>query len=180
MKKSPAYLLYGILISFLLIACNSEETLQTYFVDHLETPDFMSADIPTSVVNLDKATLTLEQKAAYKSVERLNFLGFKINDTNGLKYDTELTRVKAILNTEKYNELMEFSDSGNRFVIKYLGDENSADEVIVFGSSKEMGFGIVRILGNNMQANQMATLATALQSADFDESKLEGIFNFFK
>lgn len=180
MKIAIKYTLFSLLVTMSLISCNTGESLQTYFVDNQEAADFVSADIPTSIVKLDESTLTEEQKEAYKSVQRLNFLGYKTSETNMVTYTAELAKVKTILNDEKYTELMEFRDSGMTFVVKYLGDDDSAEEVIVFGSSKEMGFGIVRILGNNMRPEQMATLANAVQSADFDESQLEGITNFFK
>lgn len=180
MKKSIKYTVFSLLAFMSLVSCNTGESLQTYFVDHQETPDFISADIPTSVVNLDEATLTDDQKEAYKSVQRLNFLGYKTNETNMATYTTELAKVKTILNDVKYNELLEFSDSGNKFIVKYLGDDDSAEEVIVFASSKDMGFGIVRILGDNMRPEQMATLANVVQNAEFDQSQLQGITDFFK
>ncbi len=180
MKQSIKYTVFSLLAFISLVSCNNGESLQTYFVDHQETADFISADIPTSVVSLDETTITDDQKAAYNSVQRLNFLGYKMNDTNMATYTTELAKVKSILNNVKYNELLEFSDSGNKFVVKYLGDDESAEEVIVFASSKEMGFGIVRILGNNMRPEQMATLASAVQNAEFDQSQLQGITDFFK
>ena len=43
-----------------------------------------------------------------------------------------------------------------------------------------MGFGIVRILGNNMRPEQMATLVDAVQNADFDASQFQEITDFFK
>ncbi|OBX22276.1 MULTISPECIES: DUF4252 domain-containing protein [Bizionia] len=181
MKKSIKYTLFSLLVAMSLISCNSGESLQTYFVDNQEKADFVTADIPTSIVELDEATLTDEQKEAYKSVQRLNFLGFKASETNMATYNTELAKVKAILSDVKYTELMEFRDSGMTFVISYLGDDDSAEEVIVFGSSKEMGFGVVRILGDNMRPEQIGTLASAVQNTNFEDSdQLKDIVNFFK
>lgn len=181
MKKAIQYIMFSLVASLVLVSCDTSASLQTYFVDHQEQADFMSVDIPTSIVSLDNETLTNEQKEAYKSVNRLNFLGYKTTEDNMATYTTELAKVKAILSDVKYTDLMEFSDSGNKFVIKYLGDDESADEVIVFGSSKEMGFGIVRILGNDMRPEQMATLAIVMQNANFDDtSQLKGIVDFFK
>lgn len=88
--------------------------------------------------------------------------------------------MKTILSDSKYNELMEFSDKGNKIYVKYIGTEEDADEVVVFGSSKEMGFGIVRILGDDMSPDKMVTLISALQGADIGEDQIENIMNFFK
>ncbi|EGV44030.1 DUF4252 domain-containing protein [Bizionia argentinensis JUB59] len=181
MKTAIKYTIFSLLAAISLASCNSGETLQTYFVDRQETIDFMSADIPTSIVIMDETTLTKEQKAAYKSVQRLNFLGYKTTESNLATYTTELAKVQTILSDVKYTELMEFNDSGNKIVIKYLGDDDSAEEIIVFASSKETGFGIVRVLGDSMRPEEMATLVSAIQNTNFeDSSQLKGIIDFFK
>lgn len=180
MKTSIKTILFGLLVTLLLASCNNGPTLQTYFVDNQEAPNFVSADIPTSIVSLDEATMSDDQKEAYNSVKRLNFLGYKMSETNADVYNSELTKVKAILKDKKYIELMEFSDQSMKFEIKYIGDDDSAEEVVIFANSPDMGFGIVRVLGNKMKPDQMATLVDAVQKADFDQSKLNGITDFFK
>ena len=75
---------------------------------------------------------------------------------------------------------MEFNDKGNKIVVKYIGDDDEADEVIVFGSSEELGFGVVRVLGSNMNPEKMVTLMDAMQKANVDENELQDIMNFFK
>src|SRR5690606_15897532 len=132
---------------------------------HQESKNFMTQDIPISMLKIDESKFNSEQKEAYNSVSRLNFLGFKANETNAETLKVELAKVKTILSNDKYNDLMEFSDRGNKIVVKYLGDDE-ADEVIVFGSSKEMGFGIVRVLGDDMSPNKMVTLVSILQGAN--------------
>ena len=75
---------------------------------------------------------------------------------------------------------MEFNDKSAKIIVKYLGNDDKAEEFIVFASSKDMGFGIVRILGNNMSPEKMMTLADAMKNSKIDESQLGGIMNFFK
>src|SRR5690554_7201088 len=77
MNPSIKLTFFSLLACIMLVSCNNGESLQTYFVDNQETPDFISADIPTTIVELDQTTLTEDQKEAYNSVKRLNFLGFK-------------------------------------------------------------------------------------------------------
>ncbi|WP_142783543.1 DUF4252 domain-containing protein [Changchengzhania lutea] len=180
MQRTIKYLLLTLIAAFTLESCNSGESLQTYFVDNQESGNFISQDIPLSMVKLDQSQFTEEQKEAYNSVSRLNFLGYKSDSTNAETFNAELSKVKAILKDDKYNDLMEFSDKGNKVIVKYIGDDDEADEVIVFGSSKELGFAIVRVLGDDMSPEKMATLVSALQTADFDTSQLEGVVDFFK
>lgn len=180
MKTSIKTIFYGLLAIIMLVSCNNGPTLQTYFVDNQESANFISADIPTSVVSLDETELSEDQKDAYNSLQKLNFLGYKMNESNTDEYKAELEKVKLILQDKKYIELMEFRDKAMKFQIKYIGDDDSAEEVIIFANSPDMGFGIVRVLGNDMRPEKIATLANAVQSADFDESQLNGITDFFK
>jgi hypothetical protein len=180
MRSSIKNILFSLLALIMLVSCNNGESLQTYFVDNQESADFLSADLPTSIVKIDEMSLSEEQKEAYKSVKRLNFLGYKATESNKETYSAELSKVKSILKDKKYNDLIEFNDKAAKIIVKYIGDDDSADEFIVFASSKETGFGIVRILGDDMRPEKMATLVDAMQNADFDESQLNGITDFFK
>ncbi len=180
MKRTVKYLFYTLFTALLLVSCASEASLQHYFVDHQESANFISQDIPISMVKLDKSNFNKEQNEAYNSVKKLNFLGYKADGTDVETYKTELKKVKTILRNKKYNELMTFNDKGRKVVVKYIGDDDEADEVVVFGSAKDMGFGIIRVLGSDMSPDKMVTLFTALQSANIDEGQIKDITNFFK
>jgi len=163
-----------------MVSCNDGKSLQTYFVENQETSNFISQDIPISMVKIDDSKFTDEQKEAYNSVKRLNFLGYRVDGTEAETFKAELAKVKTILNDEKYNDLMEFSDKGNKIIVKYIGTDDDADEVVVFGSAKEYGFGIVRVLGDDMNPDKMVTLVSAMQSANVDENQIQDFMNFFK
>ncbi|TGV02737.1 DUF4252 domain-containing protein [Flavivirga rizhaonensis] len=180
MKRTIKYTFYILFAAVLLVSCASSGSLQSYFVDNQEASNFISQDFPLSMVKLDKSNFTEEQNEAYNSVSKLNFLGYKANGNNDLTLKAEIKKVKAILSDSKYNDLMEFSDKGRKVIVKYIGTDDEADEVIVFGSAKELGFGIIRILGDDMSPDKMSTLFVALQKAKVDESQLQDIMNFFK
>ncbi|HZW62754.1 MAG TPA: DUF4252 domain-containing protein [Flavobacteriaceae bacterium] len=180
MKRTVQYILGILFVSTLFYACESEQTLQAYYVDNQETSNFMSVDIPPSIVGIDESTLTETQKKAFKSVKRLNFLGYKVTDSASTEMNTELAKIKTILKAEKYNDLIEFNDKSAKILVKYIGDDNSADEFVILGSNAEVGFGVVRVLGNNMKPEEMISLVDAMKNAKFDESKLQSIMNFYK
>lgn len=181
MKRTITKILIGCLLITAFISCNQGPTLQSYYVDNQETNNFTTIDLPTSVVSFDEAKLTDDQKQAYKSVKRLNFLGYRLQEGNEAEFKAELAKVKSILNDNKYNELMRMGNNEEgKIVIKYLGSETKIDELIVFGNSNDQGFGIVRVLGKNMQPDKMMTLVDAMQNADIDEDQLKGITEFFK
>lgn len=180
MKRTVKIFYLIITLSVVLVSCNSEPSLQRYFVDHQEQPNFISQDLPVSMVKIDKTNFTEEQNEAFESVRRLNFLGFNINDTNKDVYTAELDKVKLILKQEKYQDLMEFSDKGRKILVKYIGDDEEADEVVLFGSAEDMGFAVVRILGSDMSPEKMVTLGEALKTSNVDETQMQEMLNFFK
>lgn len=173
-------IIYTLFAAAFLVSCSSGVSLQRYFVDNQETKNFISQDVPLSMVKIDQSEFTDEQKEAYNSVSKLNFLGYKANENYAEELTAEIETVKAILSDAKYKDLMEFNDKGNKIVVKYIGDDDAADEVVVFGSSKELGFGVVRILGDNMSPDKMVTLISAMQKAGVDENQIQDIMNFFK
>ena len=179
MQRTIKFLAYALFTTVILTSCGNNASLQTYYVDNQESKSFISQDIPLSMIEIDKSNFTEAQEEAYSSVDKLNFLGFKADDSNTETYNAELKKVNTILSDPKYNELMEFSDRGNKIYVKYIGTDDEADEVVVFGSAKDMGFGIVRILGNDMNPEKMVTLISAMQNANFEEGQIENIMNFF-
>jgi hypothetical protein len=179
MQRTVKYLAYA-LITAVLTSCGNKASLQSYYVDNLEAKNFISQDFPLSMIEIDKSNFTEDQKEAYKSVDKLNFLGYRASENNAEDFKTELTKVKTILSDTQYKDLMEFNDRGNKITVKYIGTDAEADEVVVLGSAKDMGFGIVRVLGNDMNPEKMVTLITALQKADIQEGQIENIMNFFK
>ncbi|WP_299781444.1 DUF4252 domain-containing protein [uncultured Formosa sp.] len=180
--KSYNYLIaITLCLGLLLTSCNSEPTLQTYIVDHQEAPNFTTVDLPLSVLNLDESKLNEDQKTAYNSIKRLNFLGYKKETTKTDEYQTEKSKVETILNNEAYNELMVINNHGGKFTLKYLGDNDEAiNELIVYGNSKDAGFGILRVLGKNMKPSQIMSLAKVLEKGDVDMSKIKDVIGFFK
>ena len=175
-KKS----LFSLLAFSMLIGCNNNQSLQTYFVDNQETASFTTIDIPTSLVNFEDTILTDDERQAFNSVDKLNFLGFKLDSNNLDNYHAEMNRVKNILSDEKYIDLGEFSMLGSKMLVKYLGDDDIADEFIIFGNSKDVGFGVLRVLGDDMSPTKLYMLAQSMNKGSFDESKLTGLTDFFK
>ncbi|MBU2938863.1 DUF4252 domain-containing protein [Lacinutrix sp. C3R15] len=180
MKPSIKTLCYSLLAITLLVSCSNKQSLQTYFVDNQESPNFTTVDIPTSIVDFENADLTADEKEAYKSVDKLNFLGFKLDSTNQETYQVEKAKVASILEDEKYIELGDFNMFGSKLELKYIGDDNLADEFIIFGSSKEYGFGVLRVLGDDMSPAKLVRLAESMNKGKVDETQLKGIINFFK
>lgn len=170
----------ALLFTVLLAACNSSASLQEYYVDNSENPNFISLDVPASILNLQDAELTKSQRQGLESLRKLNVLAFKLNDSNYSDYEAEKAKVNAILKAERYKELMKLNSKYGKGVIKYLGEDDAIDEVIIFGSSDDKGFAIIRVLGNNMNPAQLVQLVKAVQTADYDAENLGDIGEFLK
>ncbi len=164
-----------------LFSCNQNPSLQTYFVDHQEKPNFLSIDIPVSMLNIDLTKLTVDQREAYHSVQKLNMLAYKKDSVNSADFKTEFTKVQTILDHKKYEELIRGGNATQgKFVIKYLGADDDIDEFILFGSSNDMGFAVVRILGNDMDPSKLMTLSSVLDKSKIENGQVKQMLDFFK
>ena len=162
-------------------SCNQGPTLQTYYVDNELKPGFASFDVPTSFVNVEDVDMTDEQREAYESVDKLNVLTYIEENTDAAEYKLELDKVKEILKNPDYEELMRGGNSKDgKFVVKFLGEIDNIDELIIFGNANNKGFAIARILGDDMNAGKLMSLQSVLQNAKFEDTNLNGLTDFFK
>ncbi|TBX65770.1 DUF4252 domain-containing protein [Flavobacterium silvisoli] len=168
------------LLSFLLLSCNSETTLQKYFVENSEKKGFIALDISPSILNIDKTKLTAEQKAALESFDKMNIITFQANDKNQAQYDAESKKVTAILKGKTYQELMKVGSGKDGASISYVGDENDIDEFVLFAKRKENGFAVVRILGNDMNPNNIMNMLSLLKNANVDMEQLKPLQSLIK
>ena len=70
---------------------------------------------------------------------------------------------------------MRFGSNTRGTTLKYLGEEDAIDELIVFASDSEKGFAVFRLLGENMRPDQMMTLMSSIENGDLDLSKFSGL-----
>ena len=170
----------AILVSLFLSSCNNEPTLQKYFVDSSEKKDFIALDVSPSIINIDKTKLTAEQKTALGSFDKMNVLAFKLNETNKAQYDVESQKVTKILKDKKYQELMKVGSGKDGASVSFVGDENHINEFILFAKKKENGFAVVRILGNDMNPNNILNMISLLKSSNINMDQLKPLQSLIK
>ncbi|NRB59299.1 MAG: DUF4252 domain-containing protein [Winogradskyella sp.] len=181
MKQSIKKIIAMLTLVVAFTSCNQGPSLQTYFVDNELKPGFISADLPTSLINVENVDFTDEQKEAYESIDKLNVLAFKVDVDNIEEYKEELKKVKVILKNEKYEELMRGGNSTDgKFSVNFIGDVDSIDELIVFANANDKGFLVARVLGDDMNAGKLMSLQSALKDMNFEDANLNGITDFFK
>lgn len=171
-------------LSFMLIvllaSCASQQSLQEYYVDNQENPNFISLDIPASILKMEEVELTEVQQEAVESLRKFNLLAFRKTSENVAEYKSEKAKVKEILKGDDFIELMKINSQYGKGVIKYLGEDDAIDEVIIYGDSKEQGFAIVRVLGKDMNPAHIIQLMQAIQKSDYNGEGLGEIGKFLK
>ncbi len=169
-----------IVLAIVISACSSTQSLQEYYIDNTENPNFLHLDVPTSILKLDEADLTESQKTALTSLKKLNILAFKKTDANTPQYEVEKKQVKAILSNNIYTELMKMNTDFGRATVRYLGEDDAIDEVIIYGDNDEKGFALIRVLGNDMNPAHFVQLLQAVQKSDYKGEGLGALGDFLK
>ncbi|RZJ30176.1 MAG: DUF4252 domain-containing protein [Flavobacterium sp.] len=167
-------------IAAILLSCNSEPSLQKYFVEKTEDKNFIQLDLSPSLLNINKAKLTPDEDKALASFDKMNILAFKNDGKNQAAYEAEKTKISTILKDEKYQQLMKFGQGKDGGSLSFVGDENHIDEFILFANRKENGFAVVRILGKDMSPTSVFTMMSMLKSANIDQAQLKPLTDIIK
>lgn len=161
-------------------SCASTQSLQEYFVDNAENPNFLSLDIPANILKLDEVELDDSQREVMGSLRKLNILAFRKTEANEAAYAEESAKVKAILKNPDFKELMKLNTQYGRGVVKYLGEGDAIDEVVIFGDSREKGFALVRVLGKKMNPAHFVQVMQAIQNTDLEGQGLGDLAGLLK
>ncbi len=151
------YTIYGLfLIAILsLFSCNNQVSLQRFYIDSKENDHYLSLDIPSSIIQLKENEATDEIKDIVKTIRKINFLGFQLTEETKAEFLIEKAKVKGILKQTTYQELVRLNSGKTEVMVKFLGAEDAIDEVVIYGSDKEKGFVVMRILGDKMNPAQI-------------------------
>ena len=173
---------YGIalLLSLFLSSCNSEPSLQKYFVENTENKNFIAIDVSPDILNVDKTKLSIAQSDALKSFDKMNVLAFKITDKNKAEYETERAKVDLILKDKKYQQLMKFSSGKEGAAVSFVGSDDHIEEFVFYANKKENGFAVVRILGKDMNPTAVMTMMSVLQQSNIDLEQLKPLQQLMK
>ncbi|MDC1325317.1 DUF4252 domain-containing protein [Ulvibacter sp.] len=163
-------------VAFLaLVSCGNEPSLQKYLVAKQEDDKFMKIDLAASLLQSEGSSFTEEQQDVLKTIKKVNVVAYKVEEENLDAYAIEKEIVSEIMSQDKYKTLMRFGSNTRGTTLKYLGEEDAIDELIVFASDSEKGFAVFRLLGENMRPDQMMTLMSSIENGDLDLSKFSGL-----
>ena len=170
----------SVFLSLLLMSCNSEPTLQKYFVKNTENKNFIALDVSPSILNIDQKKMSVEQKGALHSFDKMNILAFKLNEKNKDQFETESAKIDLILKDSKYQQLMKFGSGKESASISYVGSDEHIDEFVLFANRKETGFAVVRVLGKDMNPTNIMTMLSVLKESKIDLEQLKPLQQLIK
>ncbi|MGO4820954.1 MULTISPECIES: DUF4252 domain-containing protein [unclassified Flavobacterium] len=167
-------------LCLLIVSCNSEPSLQKYFVANNENSNFIAVDVSPSILNVDKSTLSLQQNTALESFDKMNVLAFKLNDKNKAQFEIEKAKVDAILKDKKYQQLMRFGNGKEGASVSYVGSDEHIEEFVLYANKKEAGFAVIRVLGKDMNPTGIMTMLQVLQKSNVDLDQLKPLQQLMK
>lgn len=173
------YFMALLLGAMTLISC-SDKSLQKYLVEKQDDDKFVKMDIAASLLQGRNSNFTQEEKDILSTIKKVNVVAYPIKENDTADFEKERNELKAILDQEQYKELTRIKSNNWNATLKYSGEEDAIDEVIVFASDDTRGFAVFRLLGENMRPDQMLKLMKSAESGDLDVSKLEGFGEIFK
>ena len=176
--KKVSYLAGMLLI--LLVSCNSKPSLQKYFVEKSQTKNFVALDIAPNFVDTDSVTLSADEQEALQSLEKLNILIFKTDSLNTQLYKTEYNNVKNLLKDEQYEELIRFGANKEGAAVYAVGKDEHIDEFVFFMHQQDNGFGVVRMLGDDMNPNNVMRMVGLLEKGNLNLEQLEPVKDLMK
>ena len=177
MKKTVLIL---VLLSLGLVSCENETSLQEFYVENQNDKQYLAFDIPASLLTGENSKLTPEQKATLETIRKVNLLGFPKKGENTTAMEEEKEKLSRILKSDKYNLLMKYGGGNRKAELYYMGEEDAIDELIVFGSDDEKGFGIARVTGDNMNPEDIIRLFKSFEKGDLEVDGLQNLNTMFK
>lgn len=160
-----------------LTSCDDGKSLQKYYVENQEDTDFMALDVPTSMFT-NSSSLEAEDKATLESIKKINVLALK-KEEDPAKFETEKQKLNEIFKDEKYQLLMKYGGGNRKAALYFTGEEDAIDELIVYGYDEEMGLGVARVLGEDMDPEKIMKLMKSIDKDNIDVEGIKGLGKIF-
>ncbi len=167
------FVFIALAFSLFLRSCSNEPSLQKFFVENAEKKDFIALDISSSILNIDEAKLSVEQKEALTSFDKMNIIAFKSTPQNQATYEAEKFKLNGILKDEEYQQLIKVGSGKDGASVSFVGTDDNIKEFIFYANRKVNGFAVVRVTGDNMNPTNVMTLLTVLQKSKISLDQLQ-------
>jgi hypothetical protein len=172
-------LFMSVALASMLVSCSSKPSLQSYFLESQEKPGFYTQTIPKAILGMNDANLTGEAKTAFESIDKINVLFYPNTDKNKVNLTKESNELNAILQSKEYKMLVSHSDDKTKMRMVYDGTQDAIDEIIMYGADENMGLGVARIMGNDMNLGSILKLMQEMDKSSVDGNMLQNIMKNF-
>lgn len=159
-------------LSIYFASCDNKTTLQEYYVENQNNRQFLALDIPASLLTGNHGRLNAEQMATLETIRKVNLIAFPLNEENRLTFEEERTKLSSILSDKNYQTLMKYGGGSRKAELYFLGEDDAIDEFIVYGYDEEKGFGVARVLGDDMNPDALIKLVKSFEEGDLN---IEGL-----
>lgn len=173
-----------LILGLVTSSCNKRVSLQSYYVDKMEDASFLIVNIPFKLESFFKQNLSEDEQLTVSSIDKLNLLLFRPKEDQIEKYQKELVVISEILDQERYQHLMNFrafEKAEGTFLFE--GTTQAIEEGIIFLKMGEKGFGVLRILGSDINPASLVTLVKKVdpnlfkQQLKFSFGSIEELFS---
>lgn len=168
---------FVLLLAIGLTSCEEKPSLQKYFVKSAEKKNFIALDVSSSLFNIDTKKLTPSEKATLASFDKVNVIAFKKDGKNNMAYQKEVQEVKDLLKDTVFQPLIKLNGQGKNASIMLVGSENEIDELVLFGNKNDLGFTVVRVLGNDMKPENAMEFLKLLQKSSINIEQLQPVLD---
>ncbi|MFY7810141.1 MAG: DUF4252 domain-containing protein [Flavobacterium sp.] len=176
MKKISVFIVLVVFMS-----CNNKPSLQKFMVENTDKKDFIALDFSSDVLNIPKNKLTKDENEALKSLKKINVLGFKKNQTNDKEYEINKNKLFEMMkDTTTYQEIMKVGNLKQSAAIYVLENKKGIEEIVIIGNRIDVGFGIIRILGENMKEDHAITMVGLMNKVTINPEQLKPFKEFLK
>jgi hypothetical protein len=165
-----------VLLALFASSCKNEKSLQSYLVETSGKDGFFTGDLPVGSLITAKADVSEEVKETMKSIKKINVAFLQKTADNDAAFEAEKATLKNIFTNKDYKTLGAVKAKGMNVNIYYTGNTDSLDEVIAFMYSKDVGVGVARLLGENMNP---AKVIEMLNSVKMDGDSLKSLGSMF-
>lgn len=167
------------LIALTFISC-TEKSLQKYLVEKQDDEHFVKMDLAASMLQGKDSNFSEEDKKTLSTIKKVNIVAYPLSKGDSVNYEVERIEVKEILGQEQYKELARINNDEWDATVKYTGEEEAIQEIIIFASDESRGFAVLRVLGEDMRPDEILKLVQGADKNGLDLSKLGGLGEIFK
>lgn len=172
--------IYSLAFVFVLALTScSNPSLQKYMVEKQDDSNFLKVDIAGSLLQ-NTSNMEDGQKESLKTIRKINVLAYPLQENDTVNFEKEKAELSNILQSDAYKTLIYLNSSNRKASLKYTGEEDAIDELILYGSDDSQGFAVLRITGDKMRPADMYQLMKSIQSGDIDISQFPGFEKTFK